>query len=108
MSKINDATNMVQSANQECRTLAKSLPKDYYVKLFVPLLLTNKHEIRIYKKRKGKVPWLGQGKLCAEISTLSITVFDEALWGMLTAYAKEYGYAKIIKEFEKNATEVKK
>ena len=110
MSKMNEATATARSATMECKTLAVLLPDGYYVKLFMPLLPTKRHGIKVYKKKNGRVPLIGQGDLCAEVYPPSlamkhegtfIKVLDADILDTMMIFAEQYNYKKIIKEFEK-------
>lgn len=110
MSKTTKVKEKVRTANTECKMLAMLLPDEYYVKMFIPFLPTKRHGIKVYRKKGKHVPLIGQGTLCAEIYPPSfaqgnedvfITVFDEEILAKIMAFADEYGYKKIIKEFDK-------
>lgn len=109
MSKMSKATEKVRTANTECKMLAMLLPDEYYVKFFMPLLPSKRYGIKVYKKKGKRVPLIGQGTLSAEIyppsritqyENASITVYDKEILGQIMAFADEYGYKNIIKEFD--------
>ena len=110
MSKISNATDTARSTTMECKMLANLLPDGYYVKLFIPFIPTKRHGIKVYKKIHERVPWLRQGKLCAEVFPPSlatkydevfIRILDKEILETMMLFAEHYNYQKVIKEFDK-------